>query len=125
MLESAPIVAFVAVSDLDRAEWFYGGVLGLPLRDERPFALVALTGGGTDVRLTEVETASAAPWTVLGWTVPDIDSAVDDLVTRGVVFTRYPAMGQDDRAIWTSPSGARVAWFTDPDGNVLSLTQAR
>jgi predicted enzyme related to lactoylglutathione lyase len=122
MLESAALVAFVAVSDLGRAERFYGGTLGLALRDERPFALVADVGG-TELRITAVDAVAAAPYTVLGWRVSDIDGAVDDLAARGVVFTRYEGMSQDSRAIWTSPSGARVAWFLDPDGNNLSLTQ--
>lgn len=122
MQGSATLVAFVAVSDLDRAERFYGGALGLALRDERPFALVAGIGG-TELRITSVGSVVSAPYTVLGWSVPDIAEAVDDLASRGVSFTRYVGMVQDERGIWTSPSGARVAWFVDPDGNNLSLTQ--
>lgn len=116
------VVAFVAVTDLDRAEQFYGGMLELELRDERPFAIVA-TAGGTDIRITRVDELRAAPYTVLGFTVTDIEAAVDALLARGVSFNRYDGMGQDVRGIWSSPSGARVAWFLDPDGNNLSLTQ--
>ena len=116
------VVAFVGVADLDAAHLFYGSVLGLPLRDERPFALVAESAKGT-VRITQVEDVRAAPYTVLGWTVPDLDAAVDELAARGVSFTHYEGMGQDERGVWTSPSGARVVWFLDPDGNNLSLTQ--
>lgn len=116
------VVAFVGVADLDAAQLFYGSVLGLTLRDERPFALVAESATGT-VRITQVEDVRAAPYTVLGWTVPDLDAAVDELAARGVSFTHYEGMGQDERGVWTSPSGARVVWFLDPDGNNLSLTQ--
>lgn len=121
-LESAALIAFLAVSDLDRAERFYGQALGLALRDERPFALVTEVGG-TQLRITAAATVSAAPHTVLGWAVSDLDATIDELSPRGVAFTRYDGMSQDDRGIWTSPNGARVAWFADPDGNNLSLTQ--
>ena len=121
-LESAALIAFLAVSDLDRAERFYGDALGLTLRDERPFALVTQVGG-TQLRITATAAVAAAPHTVLGWAVSDLDATIDDLTARGVVFTRYDGMDQDERAIWTSPNGAHVAWFADPDGNNLSLTQ--
>lgn len=116
------VVAFVAVTDLDLAEEFYGSVLGLPLRDERPFALTA-TIGSTLLRITEVETLEPAPYTVLGFNVANIGETVDQLAEREVIFNRYEGMTQDPRGVWTSPSGARVAWFLDPDGNNLSLTQ--
>lgn len=121
-LESAALITFLAVSDLDRAERFYGDALGLALRDERPFALVTEVGG-TQLRITATATVAAVPHTVLGWAVSDLDATIDGLVSRGVVFTRYDGMDQDERAVWTSPNGARVAWFADPDGNNLSLTQ--
>ena len=78
---------------------------------------------GTELRVTLVDSAAAAPYTVLGWNVPDIAGAVRDLAGRGVEFVRYPALQQDALGIWSAPSGARVAWFRDPDGNTLSLTQ--
>ncbi|HEY7372131.1 MAG TPA: VOC family protein [Polyangia bacterium] len=71
----------------------------------------------------EVEQFTPHPFTALGWEVPDIDAAVAELGRRAVRFERYPGMEQDDRGIWRSPSGARVAWFKDPDGNTLSITQ--
>jgi predicted enzyme related to lactoylglutathione lyase len=121
-LASAPLVAFVGVSDLSRAANFYGKTLGLPLRDEAPYALVAEIAG-TMLRVTLTDQPAAASYTVLGWRVDDIDAAVDELVARGVRFTCYEGLGADEREIWQAPSGARIAWFTDPDGNVLSLTQ--
>jgi catechol 2,3-dioxygenase-like lactoylglutathione lyase family enzyme len=115
-------MGFVGVSDLDAARTFYGDVLGLDLRDERPFALVADVDG-TMLRITAVDVAAAAPYTVLGWAVGDIAATVDELAGRGVTFTRYDGMGQDERGIWTAPGGAKIAWFLDPDGNNLSLTE--
>lgn len=115
-------MAFLGVSDLDRAERFYGETLGLDLDDQRPFSLVAKVGA-TSLRITLVEQVHAAPYTVLGWNVPDIEATVDLLTLRGVSFNRYEDFEQDARGIWTAPSGARVAWFLDPDGNNLSVTQ--
>jgi ribosomal protein S18 acetylase RimI-like enzyme/predicted enzyme related to lactoylglutathione lyase len=121
-LGSSPLVGFVGVSDLARAGQFYGETLRLPLTDEAPFALVANLGG-TMLRITAVDPVVAAPYTILGWQVSNIDSMVDDLAGRGVTFLLYENMGQDDRGVWTAPGGAKVAWFRDPDGNTLSLTQ--
>jgi catechol 2,3-dioxygenase-like lactoylglutathione lyase family enzyme len=120
VLGHARQVAFVAVSDLDAAERFYGGVLGLDLLDARPYALVHDTAA-SQLRITLVPEVRAAPYTVHGWKVTDLEDEVDRLVALGVRFNRYDGMGQDDRGIWTSPDGARVAWFPDPDGNTLSL----
>ena len=120
MLEDAMQVGFVGVSDLDAAHRFYGEVLGLVLEDARPFALVH-TSAGTQLRITLVEKVKAAPYTVLGWAVADLEDEIDRLVAAGVAFNRYENMDQDDRGIWTSPGGARIAWFLDPDGNNLSL----
>jgi catechol 2,3-dioxygenase-like lactoylglutathione lyase family enzyme len=113
-------VGFVGVTDLDAAQRFYGDVLGLVLEDARPFALVAGTGM-TQLRITLVDEVRAAPYTVLGWAVDDLDAEIDRLADNGVAFTRYDGMEQDDRGVWTAPSGARIAWFLDPDGNNLSL----
>ncbi|MHC1562102.1 VOC family protein [Actinomycetospora sp. C-140] len=119
---SGRLMGFVGVSDLDAAQRFYGDVLGLALVDERPFALVADVGG-TMLRITAVGEPAAAPYTVLGWAVDDIAATVDELAGRGVTFTRYEGMGQDDRGVWTAPGGAKIAWFLDPDRNNLSLTE--
>jgi len=122
MLGGAAFVAFIPVGDLAAARAFYGGTLGLPVTDENPFAVV-LHAGGTMLRLTQVDDLRPQPFTVAGWVVPDIDTAVDDLAGRGVACIRYEAMShQDEKGIWTTPGGDRVAWFTDPDGNTLSLT---
>jgi len=124
MLKSRPIVAFVATTDPKRAKSFYAKTLGLRLVSEDGFAL-AFDAGGTMLRVAIVHKLQPAGYTVLGWIVPDIAQAVRALVKRGVVFQRYEGMGQDDLGIWSSPSGARVAWFADPEGNTLSLTQMK
>ena len=119
-LDDARITSFVGVSDLDAAERFYGGVLGLTLADQRPFALVA-DAGPTQLRITLVGEVRAAPSTVLGWQVAELEGEIDRLVEAGVTFNRYDGMEQDGRGIWAAPGGARIAWFLDPDGNNLSL----
>jgi catechol 2,3-dioxygenase-like lactoylglutathione lyase family enzyme len=119
---SAALIAFVGVSSLDRAAEFYGGTLGLDLADERPFALSTRVRG-TMLRITEVSSVSVAPYTALGFEVPDVAREMDRLAARGIAFDRYEGMDQDERGIWTGPGGARIAWFRDPDGNVLSISQ--
>jgi catechol 2,3-dioxygenase-like lactoylglutathione lyase family enzyme len=121
MLKSRPIVAFVATTDPGRAKNFYAKTLGLRLVGQDSFALV-FDAGGTMLRVAIVPEIRPAGYTVLGWIVPDILKAVHSLGRRGVTFNRYDGMEQDDHGIWTSPSGARIAWFKDPDGNTLSLT---
>lgn len=122
MLRNAKIVAFVGTLDAGRAKVFYRDTLRLTLVDENPFALV-FDSNGVMLRVTNVREMKPAQYTVLGWDVPDVVAAVRELVAKGVVFSRFPGMVQDEDGVWTSPSGARVAWFTDPDGNALSLTQ--
>jgi catechol 2,3-dioxygenase-like lactoylglutathione lyase family enzyme len=122
MLERSALIGFVGVSDLDSARQFYGETLGLPIDEESPFALVA-NANGTMLRLTAVEQPAAAPYTILGWEVADIVSMIEQLTARGVRFTRYEGMGQDEHGVWVAPGGAKIAWFLDPDGNNLSLTE--
>lgn len=122
MLSSAPIVALVATSQPEVARGFYRDVLGLRLTAEDQFALI-FDANGTTLRVQIVEKFTPQPFTVVGWVVPDIAAAVRDLTTRGVRFHRYGFMQQDDLGIWSAPGGAKVAWFPDPDGNTLSLTQ--
>jgi catechol 2,3-dioxygenase-like lactoylglutathione lyase family enzyme len=122
MIAGARLVAFLATTDLGRARDFYVELLGLAVRDENPYALV-LDGGGTELRVTAVPEKPPTPYTVLGWQVEELDVAVRELTGKGVEFLRYEGMEQDALGAWTSPSGTRVAWFPDPDGNVLSLSQ--
>jgi catechol 2,3-dioxygenase-like lactoylglutathione lyase family enzyme len=122
MLESSPIIAFAAATDLNRARVFYEQVLGLSVAEHNDFVCV-LDANGTMLRLTAVAEVRQAGYTVLGWKVTDIAAAVRGLASRGVLFLRYDGMDQDEDAVWTTPGGDKVAWFADPDGNVLSLTQ--
>ena len=122
MLESNDLVAFVAATDLRRARAFYEQTLGLPVLEHHDFACV-LDAHGTTLRVTAVPEVARAGYTVLGWRVADLTAAIRELTARGVTFLRYEGMGQDEHGIWTAPGGARVAWFADPDGNTLSLTQ--
>ncbi len=124
ILGTSKPVAFVATTNPNRARAFYEGLLGLRLvEDEKPFALV-FDADGVMLRVTVVHEHNPAPFTVLGWQVDSIEDTVDRLTAAGVKFQRYPGMNDGDpRGIWNAPSGARVAWFKDPDGNVLSVTQ--
>ncbi|GAA3191946.1 VOC family protein [Actinocorallia longicatena] len=115
-------MAFVPTTDLDRAREFYTAILGLKLVEADGFACV-LRSGETMLRVIKVERLAVQPYTVLGWAVDDLVERMAELVLLGVEFTRHPGMDQDDLGVWTSPSGERVAWFADPDGNTLSLTQ--
>jgi catechol 2,3-dioxygenase-like lactoylglutathione lyase family enzyme len=122
-LDHFPIMAFVSIRDAERAKAFYRDTLGLRLiGEELPFALV-FDAHGVVLRLSLDPQAAPIRGTVLGWRVPDIDSAVARLVGAGVVLERYSFLEQDGTGVWNSPNGARVAWFKDPDGNVLSLSQ--
>jgi catechol 2,3-dioxygenase-like lactoylglutathione lyase family enzyme len=122
MLERSDVIAFAAAADLDRARVFYEQVLGLPVAEQTDFACV-VDAYGTMLRITAVPEVARAGYTVLGWRVDDITATARGLADRGVVFRRYDSMDQDEDGIWTTPGGDQVAWFADPDGNVLSLTQ--
>ncbi|HKA88407.1 MAG TPA: VOC family protein [Haliangiales bacterium] len=122
MLGTNPIIAFVATRAPDRAKAFYRDVLGLRLVADEDFALV-FDAGGTMLRVAKVAEHTPAPFTVLGWRVTAIRPAVEQLGRRGVKLERFPGMQQDGAGIWTAPGGAMIAWFKDPDGNLLSLTQ--
>lgn len=123
MLGSQKIMAFVATREPDRAKAFYRDVLGLRLvQEELPFALI-FDANGTMLRVSIVREIHLAPYTVLGWEVADIAAKATDLTSAGVKFERFSGMPQDELGIWAAPGGARVAWFKDPDGNLLSITQ--
>lgn len=122
MIFQGQTMAFVSARDLDRAEAFYVGRLGLARVFRNDFAL-DVRGNDLPIRITRVPDLEPQPFTVLGWHVERIDEAVAQLVQAGIEFRRYPGMEQDAAGIWRAPSGARVAWFEDPDGNVLSLSE--
>lgn len=122
MLAQAPIIAFAATTDPPRARRFYQDALGLKFVKEEPYALV-FDAGGTMLRIARVEHVMAAPYTILGWQVPDVRAAAQALIEAGVEPARFAGLDQDELGVWSSPGGARIMWFKDPDGNTLSLTQ--
>ena len=122
MLAKAKPTAFLATTDAERARGFYQKLLGLRLVAEDEFAVVFSTGG-IDLRIQKVERFTPHSFTALGWQVPDIGRVVRQLSKRGVRPERYPFLEQDEDGIWLAPGGTRVAWFKDPDGQLLSLSQ--
>ena len=122
MLKANSIIAFVATTNQARAREFYANTLGLRFVSENQFAVV-FDAAGIMLRVTPVQKFQPAEFTVLGWIVKDTAKEVREFAKRGVKFRRYDWMEQDEDGVWTSPDNAKVAWFEDPDGNVLSLTQ--
>jgi catechol 2,3-dioxygenase-like lactoylglutathione lyase family enzyme len=122
MLETSEGVAFIPSEDLDRSERFYANVLNLAHLSRSPFATVFHVGVGT-IRVTKVDAFRPQSFTVFGWIVGDIRAVIRELRDRDVALLRYEGLDQDDEDVWTTPNGDLVAWFKDPDANVLSLTQ--
>src|SRR4051812_39870738 len=122
MLGTTNIMAFVPTTDFDKARAFYEGVLGLKFLKNDGFAMV-MDANGIMLRIAKAPDFKPLPYTILGWQVSDIDGVVAAMQSRGVQFERFGFMQQDEAGIWTAPSGDRVAWFKDPDGNTLSVSQ--
>jgi predicted enzyme related to lactoylglutathione lyase len=122
ILKNAEMICFAATKNSEAAKKFYEGTLELTLIEDSPFALV-FDVNGVMLRVQKVQEFTAAKHTTLGWKVTDIRSTIKNLATKGVQCQRYEGMSQDELGIWQSPSGALVAWFLDPDGNGLSLTE--
>ena len=123
MLDSADIVGFVPITDEGKAKAFYEGVLGLRFVKDDGFALV-FDANGAMLRLVKINSVVPAQYTILGWQVKGIADALRQLqAAKGVQFERYGFFKQDDLGIWTAPSGDKVAWFKDPDGNTLSISE--
>jgi catechol 2,3-dioxygenase-like lactoylglutathione lyase family enzyme len=121
-LDRADVVAFLATADVARAREYFSDVIGLRVLGDDPFACT-FDANGTVLRVVAVPDVVVAPYTALGWIVDDIAETVDSLQTRGVDFERFEGMQQDERGVWEAPGGDMVAWFKDPDGNTLSLTE--
>jgi len=122
MLSKEKIMAFVGVRNADQARAFYRDTLGLSLISEDAFAL-AFDVSGVMLRVTPVKEVNPQPHTVLGWQVSDAATTARSLAKAGVQFERFPGFSQDDDGIWTAPGGAKIGWFKDPDGNILSIAQ--
>ena len=116
------LIGFAPITDSERAKAFYEGVVGLTFVADDGFALVFRSGANM-VRLAKMPKVEPAPFTVLGWETASIDEDVQELTAKGVEFLRSGYFEQDAHGIWTAPSGDRIAWFKDPDGNTLSLSQ--
>jgi catechol 2,3-dioxygenase-like lactoylglutathione lyase family enzyme len=123
MLRSSSVIAFAATTDSGRARTFYERALGLEFVSEDEFAIV-LDAHGTELRIQKVRSLAPQPHTLLGWSVSSISEVVTALRRRGVDFQRYAFLEHDAIGVWTAPSGAKIAWFKDPDGNLLSLIEA-
>jgi catechol 2,3-dioxygenase-like lactoylglutathione lyase family enzyme len=122
MLANSPLIAFVPTRDTARARRFYEDILGLRFLSDDSFAIV-MDANGTMVRVARVEDFTPFPFTILGWQVEDIHQTVAEMTGKGLKFTRYPYFEQSADGVWTAPGGTQVAWFTDPDGNTLSISQ--
>jgi len=122
MLATSSIVGFIPTKDAERARSFYETQLGLNFLSDDSFALV-FDANGTTIRIVRVVGYSPAPFTILGWKVASIRECAARLQQNGIQFQKYPGLQQDDTGIWTAPGGTRVAWFTDPDGNLLSISE--
>jgi catechol 2,3-dioxygenase-like lactoylglutathione lyase family enzyme len=120
-LGAATVQAMLATADAARARRFYEETLGLTFVADDTFALV-FDANGTPFRIARVREVQPPPYTSLGWHVDDVRGTVAALTAAGVVFERYDGMGQDDLGVWTPPGGSAVAWFKDPDGNLLSVS---
>lgn len=125
MIAASPIIGFVPTTDAERARAFYETALGLKFVADDGFALV-LQSGMNMIRIARAGEFTPAHYTILGWEVPNIVDEVKALTGKGIVFVRYPFLPPDqvdEMGIWSTPTGDKVAWFQDPDGNTLSLSQ--
>lgn len=121
-LSQARLIGFVPSTDLQASALFYRDILGLVLSRSDDYAL-ELLAGNSKIRVAKVDAAAKAAHTIIGWEVDDIDATVEGLKHRGVEFVFYEGMPQDEKGVCRFPNGGNVAWFKDPDENVLSLTQ--
>ena len=122
MLNQSSLVCFIATADAERARAFYEGKLGLSLTEDNGYALI-FDAHGTQLRVQRVDVVAPHPYTALGWEVDDLAATVRSLAAKGVAMARFPGLPLDADGIWNTPDGSRVAWFHDPDGNTLSLSQ--
>ena len=122
MLANATITTLLGTVKAEAAKAFYQDVLGLKFLTDDSYAMV-FEGKNTHIRVSRVPVVSPTQYAVLGFTVEDIEKSIDDLRAKGVIFARFGFFVQDERGIWTAPDGTKVAWFHDPDLNMLSLVQ--
>jgi catechol 2,3-dioxygenase-like lactoylglutathione lyase family enzyme len=123
MIGKSTLTAYLATSNPRRSKAFYSKTLGLRLVADDRFALV-FDSAGVPLRIQRVDAVRPHSYTSLGWNVRSIRRVVTALSKRGVVFERYPFLEQDEHGVWLAPSGTKVAWFKDPDGNLLSVSES-
>jgi catechol 2,3-dioxygenase-like lactoylglutathione lyase family enzyme len=122
MLAASKLMGFVPTRDSLQSRAFYENKLGFRFVSDDPFALV-MQAGESSIRIAKAKDFTPAPYTVMGWEVSDVEAVVKWLTQRGVAFEKYPFVQDRELGIWTTPGGDKVAWFKDPDGNVLSVRQ--
>lgn len=122
MLTSGKLVGFVPTRDYDKARAFYENQLEFEFVSLDQYALV-MNAGGHMIRITKVPNFAPLQGTILGWEVQDIRAVAAWLTSRGVNLEKYPFVQDRELGIWTTPNGDMVAWFKDPDGNILSISQ--
>jgi catechol 2,3-dioxygenase-like lactoylglutathione lyase family enzyme len=122
MLAAGKIVGFVPTKDYDKARAFYEGKLGFEFVSLDQYALV-VSVGGHKIRIAKIPNFTPLQGTLLGWEVQNIEAVVNWLKDRGVITEKYPFAQDRELGIWTTPNGDKVAWFKDPDGNILSVAQ--
>ena len=123
MLQKNDIVAFVPTNDAQKSKAFYKDVLGLKFVSDDGFALV-FNANGTMIRIARAGKFTPQQFTILGWQVKKIEQVVKKMQAKGVEFLHFPGMGQGESGVWNAPDGAaKVAWFRDPDGNTLSVSE--
>jgi catechol 2,3-dioxygenase-like lactoylglutathione lyase family enzyme len=122
MLGKYDLMAFVATAEPDKARAFYEGKLGLAVTHQDNYA-VTYDANGIRLRMSFVKELKPAPYSILSWVVPDIHAVIGELAAKGVVFEIFGGFEQDAAGVWTAPDGTQVAWFKDPGGNMLSLTE--
>lgn len=122
MLANAAVMGFIPTRDFAEARAFYVDILGLAFVSQDEFAL-EVESNGTHIRIAKVQEFTPFPFTILGWRVPEIVPAVRSLADKGIIFECYQHLQHDEDSIWTAPGGTRIAWFRDPEGNTLSLSQ--
>ena len=122
MLTNKKMKAFVPTLDPEKAKEFYTKVLELKLLSSDKYG-IEFDANGTLLRINTVREYTPHPFTVLGWNVDDISATIQALNKKGVHCEKYSFLEQDEMGVWLSPGGSKVAWFKDPDGNTLSVSE--
>lgn len=122
MFDAFPISVFIATAKPEESKAFYQDVMGLTLVDDNPFALV-FNLSGAELRISKVPSFAPQPFTVLDWQVGNLEKSMSNLAGKGINFELFSGMDQDENGVWSTPEGVRIAWFKDPDDNVLSISK--